>query len=86
MSVVAWVSMVIAGSLGWTLVQTYHVGIKPALTRSDRPSREPELDDLELDPVGSGGLTPRGLHDTLDEPGRGGATATSRAQPPSMRH
>jgi uncharacterized membrane protein len=50
MSVVAWVSMVIAGSLGWTLVQTHHVGIKPALTRADRPSREPELpeaDDLE---------------------------------------
>jgi uncharacterized membrane protein len=46
MSVVAWVSMVIAGSLGWTLVQTYHVGIKPALTRADRPSREPELDTV----------------------------------------
>ena len=44
MSVVAWVSMVIAGSLGWTLVQTHHVGIKPALTHADRPSREPELD------------------------------------------
>lgn len=44
MSVVAWVSLVIAGSLGWTLVQTHHVGIKPALTRADRPSREPELD------------------------------------------
>jgi len=44
MSVVAWVSMVIAGSLGWTLVQTHHVGIKPALTHPDRPSREPELD------------------------------------------
>jgi len=46
MSVVAWVSMVIAGSLGWTLVQTHHVGVKPALTRADRPSREPELDAL----------------------------------------
>jgi len=44
MSVVAWVSMVIAGSLGWTLVQTHHVGIKPAYIRADRPSREPELD------------------------------------------
>lgn len=48
MSVVAWVSMVIAGSLGWTLVQTYHVGIKPALTRADRPSREPELVTADL--------------------------------------
>jgi len=44
MSVVAWVSMVIAGSLGWTLIQTHHVGIKPALTHADRPSHEPELD------------------------------------------
>jgi uncharacterized membrane protein len=42
MSVVAWVSMVIAGSLGWTLVQTHHVGIKPALVHADVPSREPE--------------------------------------------
>lgn len=47
MAVVAWVSMVIAGSLGWTLVQTHHVGVKPALTRADRPSREPELDALD---------------------------------------
>jgi uncharacterized membrane protein len=44
MSVVAWVSMVVAGSLGWTLIGTHHVGVKPALTRADRPSREPELD------------------------------------------
>lgn len=44
LAVVAWVTMVIAGSLGWTLVQTHHVGIKPALVRPDRPSREPELD------------------------------------------
>jgi uncharacterized membrane protein len=42
-SVIAWVSMVIAGSLGWTLVQTHHVGIKPARIRADVPSREPEL-------------------------------------------
>jgi len=45
LGVVAWVAMVIAGSLGWTLVQTHHVGIKPALVRADRPSREPELAD-----------------------------------------
>jgi uncharacterized membrane protein len=43
LGVVAWVAMVIAGSLGWTLVQTHHVGIKPALVRGDRPSREPDL-------------------------------------------
>jgi uncharacterized membrane protein len=47
MSVVAWVSMVVAGSLGWTLIQTHHVGVKPALVRPDRPSREPELDGSE---------------------------------------
>jgi uncharacterized membrane protein len=52
MSVVAWVSMVIAGSLGWTLVQTYHVGIKPAFVRPDRPSREPELEALEAPEAG----------------------------------
>jgi uncharacterized membrane protein len=51
LAVVAWVAMVIAGSLGWTLVQTHHVGIKPALVRPDRPSREPELDAPELHPV-----------------------------------
>ena len=56
MSVVAWVSMVIAGSLGWTLVQTYHVGVKPALIRADRPSREPELDALEDQTVRGGAL------------------------------
>lgn len=29
---------------GWSLVQTHHVGIKPARVHADRPSREPELD------------------------------------------
>ncbi len=47
MSVVAWVSMVVAGSLGWTLVQTHHVGIKPANIKAHRPSREPELVTVE---------------------------------------
>jgi uncharacterized membrane protein len=82
MSVVAWVSMVIAGSLGWTLVQTYHVGIKPALTRPDRPSREPELDALDaLEPptsypaigpaIGKARAPVRSdLRDTLDERAR----------------
>lgn len=55
LSVVAWVSMVIAGSLGWRLVQTHHIGVKPALTLAERPSREPELDTL----------------DTLDSPATG---------------
>ncbi len=47
MSVIAWVSMVVAGSLGWTLVQTHHVGIKPANVKGHRPSREPELITVE---------------------------------------
>ncbi len=51
LAVVAWVAMVIAGSLGWTLVQTHHVGVKPALVHPDRPSREPELDTPEVHPV-----------------------------------
>jgi uncharacterized membrane protein len=49
LGVVAWVAMVIAGSLGWTLVQTHHVGVKPALTRPDQPSRAPELAGTALD-------------------------------------
>jgi hypothetical protein len=51
LAVVAWVAMVIAGSLGWALVQTHHVGVKPALVRPDRPSREPELEALEAPAV-----------------------------------
>jgi uncharacterized membrane protein len=51
MGVVAWVSMVIAGSLGWTLVQTHHIGIKPALVRAARPSREPDLDTRDDIPL-----------------------------------
>jgi uncharacterized membrane protein len=67
MSVVAWVSMVIAGSLGWTLVQTYHVGVKPALTRADRPSREPELDALPAGAALAHGLPAQGMRATVDE-------------------
>jgi uncharacterized membrane protein len=64
MGVVAWVSMVIAGSLGWTLVQTHHVGIKPALTRADRPSREPELDDVD-DYLRAPGMATNGHRDPV---------------------
>lgn len=39
-------STAVAGALGWTLVQTHHVGIKP--TRFDRVGVAPEdLDDLD---------------------------------------
>jgi len=41
---VGFVSIVAAGMLGWSLVQTHHIGIKPASIRDDRPSREPELE------------------------------------------
>jgi uncharacterized membrane protein len=44
---IGFVSMVCAGMLGWALVQTHHVGIKPAQVRAFVPSREPELDDLD---------------------------------------
>jgi uncharacterized membrane protein len=88
MAVVAWVSMVIAGSLGWTLVQTHHVGIKPALTLPDRPSREPELDAADQMPGQLPGpdadpRTARDLHDTVIAHGRNGAALSS---PPSHRH
>jgi len=46
MSVVAWVSMVIAGSLGLTLVHTHQVGAKPARVPARRPASESELDEL----------------------------------------
>jgi uncharacterized membrane protein len=48
-STIGFVSMIIAGMLGWTLVQTHHVGIKPAQVRANVPSREPELDEVLAD-------------------------------------
>lgn len=45
-AVIGVVTVVITGGLGWALVQTHHVGIKPAHIRANRPSREPELDTL----------------------------------------
>jgi uncharacterized membrane protein len=45
---VGFVSLVTAGMLGWSLVQTHHVGIKPANVRAHRPSREPELETNPL--------------------------------------
>jgi uncharacterized membrane protein len=47
---VGMVAVVIVGSLGWTLVQTHHVGIKPALVRAHQPSREPELEPYAASP------------------------------------
>ena len=84
MSVVAWVSMIIAGSLGWTLVQTYHVGIKPAFVRAERPSREPELDALEEHTVrGAYPLTV--VQPALEDPSRLRPT-TRLSRPQSLPH
>lgn len=47
LSVVAWVSLVIAGALGWALIQTHHVGVKPAFTRQEPSGHGPELEGLE---------------------------------------
>lgn len=41
---VGMVAMVTAAMLGWALVQTHHLGIKPARVHAHLPSREPELD------------------------------------------
>jgi uncharacterized membrane protein len=46
---VGFVSLVTAAMLGYALVQTHHVGIKPAKVRAHIPSREPELDELLAD-------------------------------------
>jgi uncharacterized membrane protein len=46
---VGFVSMVSAGMLGWALVQTHHVGIKPARIHAHVPSREPELEEVLAD-------------------------------------
>jgi uncharacterized membrane protein len=43
MSVVAWVSMMIAASLGWALVQTHHIGVSSPVHHADRPSPAPRL-------------------------------------------
>jgi uncharacterized membrane protein len=53
LAVVAWLAMVIAGSLGWTLVQTDRVGVAPPRVRPDRPSRELDAGPVHLvrDPV-----------------------------------
>lgn len=42
--VVGMVSLVASAMLGYALVNTHHIGIKPAMVRAERPSREPELD------------------------------------------
>lgn len=46
-STVGFVAMVSAGMLGWALVQTHHVGIKPARVHARIPIREPDLAELD---------------------------------------
>jgi uncharacterized membrane protein len=50
LAVIGLVVLVGAATAGWALVQTHHVGIKPARIHAYRPSREPEL---ETPPPGS---------------------------------
>jgi uncharacterized membrane protein len=45
-TVLGLVGLVSVATAGWALVQTHHFGIKPARTYADRPSRDPELDEL----------------------------------------
>lgn len=45
--VIGLVLMASTAMAGWALVQTHHLGIKPAVVHPHRPSREPELDDAE---------------------------------------
>jgi uncharacterized membrane protein len=45
LSILGVLSTVAAGWLGWTMVQTHHVGVKPA--RSDRADRDVDVDDLD---------------------------------------
>jgi uncharacterized membrane protein len=74
MSVVAWVSMVIAGSLGWALVQIHRVGIEPARVPAELPSPEPELDALVAELAARGArpiaIAAPAAPDVLHEPSR----------------
>ncbi len=44
-AVLGLVMLVSVTAAGWALVQTHHLGIKPARVYPHRPSREPELDE-----------------------------------------
>jgi len=79
LAVVAWVAMVCAGSLGWTLVQTHHVGIKPALVRPDRLSRDPELDAEPIHAVRDLAELPAAIDDLAVHRARRRSTASLRA-------
>lgn len=43
------VTLTIVGALGWALIQTHHVGVRPAPARADVPSRYRELEDTLQD-------------------------------------
>jgi uncharacterized membrane protein len=47
LSVVGLLAMMVGGWLGWTMVQTHHVGIRPAVIPVDRQPREPGAEDLD---------------------------------------
>lgn len=58
-AVLGLVLLVGVATAGWALVQTHHVGIKPARVHAHRPSREPEL---ETPAPGSLAAQTHGLH------------------------
>lgn len=59
-AVLGLVLLVSVATAGWALVQTHHLGIKPARVHADRPSREPELEGTAAPPRPA--LTSSGLH------------------------
>lgn len=48
------VALVVVGALGWSLVQTHHVGVRPIVVHdhSNAPPRVEEYDDFSTPPVG----------------------------------
>jgi uncharacterized membrane protein len=47
LSLLGLIATVFAGWLGWTLVQTHHVGVRPTMHASQVPPKVDEVDDLD---------------------------------------
>lgn len=53
LGIIGLLSTVTAGALGWTLVQTHHVGVRPTTHVTVRPAEEvDDLDELVVPPTG----------------------------------